>query len=276
MKWLACLAFLVVPLAQGFGQEPVSAPAEVVVSSAAGFRYESGRLPVGRVYRYRKSNLDGSNPSEIALYLASETRIEALKWHAGRPETTLVVAEMDWDVFSARAFKNYQIDALGTRTLVAELETAPDRKRVTVRVRGRELSCDVESFPWHSYDFDFASLNVALRYLADPEGAVEFGIVDPVHGPGGPRLGWKGRVTLGYLGAEERAGLECRRYELDGPGLEHRGGAVWVAKGEDVFLVAFEIDLPDEPGMSSGRLEWMESEDWGVEEWEEFVKGVGR
>jgi hypothetical protein len=252
-------------------QEARPAPAR-----AAGFRYESGRIPVGRVYRYEKSNLDRSDPSEIALFLASETRLEVLKWSTGVPEGTLVVAEMDWETCSVSTFHTYHIDEHGGRSLKAELATSPDRKRIDVRLGEQKISCPLERFPWHSYDFDFASLNVALRFLTDPSGETELEIVDFVHGAGGPAFVDKGGVVLAYESVEERAGLDCRRYVIDGPGLEDRGGSMWVAQGDDVFLVAFEIDLPDEPGMSSGRLEWRRSETMSAGEWEAFVGALGK
>lgn len=238
----------------------------------SGFRHVPGRILVGRVHRYRKSNLDGSEPSEIALRLASETRLEALKWHPGEPEATLVVAEMDWEVASVRSLRTERLDEHGARTLQAELETSPDRREIRVQVGGLEHTCALARFPWHSYDFDFASLNVALRFLTDPEGETELEIVDPVPGPEGLRLVAKGRALLAYAGREERAGLPCRRYALDGPGLEERGGSLWAAQGEEVFLVAFELDLPDEPGMSSGRLEWLRNEMRTPDEWETLVR----
>jgi hypothetical protein len=260
LAWLAVLA-LVLP------QEPALAGRDV-----RGFRYQPGRIPIGRVQRYKKSNLDGSNPSEIALYLASETRLEAFKFHPGEPEATLVVAEMDWAVCSVRSFQTFRLDEHGTRTLAAQLETSADGKRLTAKVGGQEYSCALAQFPWHSYDFDFSSLNVCLRFLAEPAGETEFAIVDPVYGPQGIELVAKGPVVLAYQGEEERAGLACGRYLIDGPGLEDRGGSLWATKGDDAFLVAFEIDLPDEPGMSSGKLEWLRNETKSAEEWETFVR----
>lgn len=266
---LAVLALAVAP------RQEVPAPA-AAVPDVRGFRHEPGRIPVGRVHRYRKSNLDGSNPGEIALCLASDTRLEALKFHAGEPEATLVIAEMDWEVASVRSFRTYRLDEHGTRTLAAELETSPDRKRLVAKLGGQELSCALEQFPWHSYDFDFSSLNVALRFLTDPDGETELAIVDPMQGPRGPELVAKGPVVLAYADREDRAGLPCRRYVIDGPGLEDRGGSMWVSSGDEVFLVAFEIDLPDEPGMSSGRLEWLRNETMSAGEWEAFVGALGR
>jgi hypothetical protein len=239
---------------------------------ASGFRYEPGRITAGRVHRYKKSNRDGSNPSEIALYLASETRLEALKWGAGEPEATLVVAEMDWATCSVASFHTYHVDSNGERELRAELATSPDRKRIDVHAGDLKLGCALERFPWHSYDFDFASLNVALRFLTDPTGETEFTILDFVYGKGQPEFAAKGSVVLAYEGEEEHAGQLCRRYVLDGPGLEERGGSLWAAKGDEVFLVGFEIELPDEPGMSSGKLEWLRNETKAASEWESFVR----
>lgn len=249
-----------------------SAPAPMARIVTPGFRYEAGHIPIGRVHHYKKSNLDGSHATEIALYLASETRLESLKWHPEDADATLVVAEMDWEVASVQSFRTYRIGADGERTLAAELATTPDRKRLLAKVGGEELECALEHFPWHSYDFDLASLNVALRFLVAPEGEVELAIVDPVRRPEGNALVAKGAVFLAYEASEERNGLACRRYTLDGPGLEERGGRLWASAGEEVFLVAFEIDLPDEPGMQSGRLEWHRNETRSPAEWEAFVR----
>ena len=259
------LALLAVP------PQERAAPAQVPPLTP-GFRYEAGRIPVGRVHRYRKSNRDGSNPSQIALYLASETRLESLKWHAGEPEATLVVAEMDWTTCSVGTFHTYRVDEHGERALQAELVTSSDRTSLDGKLGERTLTCALERFPWHSYDFDFASLNVCLRFLTDPSGETEFEILDPVRGPGEPVFAQKGAVVLAYDGEEERAGVTCRRYILDGPGLEDRGGSLWASKGEEVFLVAFEIDLPDEPGMSSGQLEWLRNETLAPAEWDALVR----
>jgi hypothetical protein len=43
------------------------------------------------------------------------------------------------------------------------------------------------------------------------------------------------------------------------------------AKGDDAFLVGYEIDLPDEPGMDSGKLEWLGSEMLSAGEWDALV-----
>ena len=256
-------------LAASAAQEP--AGVELAPRASESFRYEPGRLAAGRVYRYAKSNLDGTDPSELALYLADETRFELLRWSPGVPAATLVAAEMDWEVASLASLSSYRIDERGERSLVAGLETSPDRRLVVARVDGRELACALERFPWHSLAFDLASLNVALRFLADPVGEVELEIIDLRLGPLGAELVAKGPARLAYAGEEERAGLACRRYSLSGPGLEGRGGSLWVARGEEAFLVALELEQPGAPGMDSLRLEWRRNESTSPGEWQEFV-----
>lgn len=267
----AFLLILVPSTAQDSAAAPVPAP------RVEGFLHVPGKVPVGRVHLYKKSNVDGSNESRIALYQASETRLESLKWHEGEPEATLVVAEMDWPVLSVRSFRTWRLEPHGTgaleRKLVAEIDASADRKELLGRLGELTLRCPLERFPWHSYDFDLASLNVTLRYLAEPEGdgEVELAIVDPVQGPDGPALESRGAVYLVHEASEKHAGLDCRRYAIDGPGLEFRGGKLWATKGDEIFLAGYEIDLPDEPGMRSGKLEWLENATLTAAEWERFA-----
>jgi len=52
-----------------------SAPAGVEA-----FQYQASRVPVGPVYHYSKSNIDGSTPTRVSLDISEETT----------PETVLV------------------------------------------------------------------------------------------------------------------------------------------------------------------------------------------
>jgi hypothetical protein len=63
----------------------------------------------------------------------------------------------------------------------------------------------------------------------------------------------RGPVTLEFVRRERWNGRETRRYSIDGPGLDQKGGSLWgdLATG---MLAGFEIRKPDEPGMESGKL----------------------
>ena len=128
---------------------------------------------------------------------------------------------------------------------------------------GPASACRWSSSPWHTYDFDLASLNVSLRYLEDPEGVVQVGMIDQVRGVLAP----KGFAELAYEGEEERGGTLCRTYWFDGPGMEDRGGRLWVRKSEDPVIVDYEIDLPDESSMRSGKLRLVSTAELTPEEW---------
>jgi hypothetical protein len=236
------------------GQEPARTTDDSLLEA---FEYRPGQIPVGRTLHYHKSNLDGTRPSLIAERWCTESRIESFKYTPGHPDATLIVAEMDWKTFSVREFQNFQVSKDGSRTLRGKM--AP------------EVSAD--HLPWHSYDFDLGSLNLAMRFLVDPEGEAQFAVCD--YGPlpaGGRGFLFRGMVDLIFAGEVKRGEVDAYLYEIDGPGLQDRGGHVWVKPGEDPYFLAFEIDLPDEPGMTSGKLELQDVETLADEEWQEFLE----
>jgi hypothetical protein len=71
------------------------------------FRFDSTRVPVGRLYQYLKSNRDGSHVGRVSLYVAGLNRIESLKWGPGDTTATLVVAVLDWARFSVGRFESW-------------------------------------------------------------------------------------------------------------------------------------------------------------------------
>ena len=228
-----------------------------------GFRYNPGIQSVGTLYRYKKSNIDGSNPSHVDLYVASETHIESFKFHTGYPQATLVVADMDWNCFSVKHFETTKIHADDTITPVGKLDL---KGRKLVASFGKlQMETPVDLFPWHTYDFDLASLNVSLRYLSDPEGVVLLGMIEPVLG----KLVNKGFAELAYLDDEKRGGQDCRHYSIDGPGFNDRGGELWVSKGSAPVIVDYEIDLPDESSMRSGKMLLVETKKLTLDQWKQ-------
>ena len=71
------------------------------------FRFDSIRVPVGRLFEYVKTNRDGSHPGNISLYVAAAARIESLKWSPGDTTAVLVVGLLDWNRFSARRLESW-------------------------------------------------------------------------------------------------------------------------------------------------------------------------
>jgi hypothetical protein len=129
----------------------------------------------------------------------------------------------------------------------------------------------VGQWPWHSYDFDFASLGLTLPHLVNPESTHVFGRSDFIQDGGPPRFGDLGSVSLAYQGDETRRQTLCRKYRIDGPGLQNKGGLLWADKAGG-HIVEFEIAIPDEPGFTSARLVLESVEAMTPEQWAAFIR----
>ena len=237
-------------------------------------RYQPEKVAVETAYVYEKSNIDGSHKSNIVQYVASKDSLESFKWIEGAPEATLVTAKIEWHRFSVRELKSWKIRANGERTLYMTLDQTDDCNQVVVagnlRSQKLEQTVTIESYPWHSYDFDFASLNVTLPHYIDPLTPFTFGIADFDYKAGAPSFVFKGLVTVDFVSEEERYGALCYKYSVDGMGLEQRGGTMWIDK-DAPHIVDYEIDLPDEPGYESGKLRLKRIDHMSNEAWRRFM-----
>lgn len=236
------------------------------LAQAGAWRLDPARVPVGQVFHFVKSQRDGSHVANISVYLSSAERVEALKWDAGSDQATLVVAGLDWSRFSVRRFEGWRL-ARGA---------APER-RVTLDVTGDQLSMSlmpgpmrISHWPWHSYDFDFTSLNLSLPHLVDPEGTVRFWRTDFVYGDQ-PTVAELGEVTMRFEARERRRGVDVRRYSIGGPGLGNQSGTWW-ADARTGLLVEYELPVGDEPGYDDVRLRLESSRKLGAAEWAAFKR----
>jgi hypothetical protein len=234
------------------------------------FVYRAEALPVGSAFHYRKSNIDGSHASNVVLYVAAQDRIESLKWSEGHRAATLVKAEMDWDLFSVRRFETWRFSQGEGGQLRGWLEAGEESGTYHYSFGPFEGDSTVESAPWHSYDFDFASLNLSLRYLRELEGSFGFHIADAIPQGDSWVFGNVGAVTMSFEARETRGDREVRRYAIDGPGLDDRGGWIWVDI-EDRIITDLEIEKPDEDEYQNNKLLLLETEQLTEAEWQELV-----
>ena len=235
------------------------------------FRYDASRVPVGKVYHYLKTNVDGTQPEHVSIRVAAPDRIESFKFHPGEEPAALVTADMDWSVFSVRRIESWHLTADGQRKLIATLEALDGGKRVRVEIPqlGKPAeTIEIGRLPWHVYNFDLASLGFAFRHLVDPKGRFTIGIADPTFAEG-PAFLYRGEAEVVYVGEETRAGVLCRKYRIDGLGLLHRGGLLWVNQAEG-HVEDMEIDLPDNPAWKSFKLKLTGVETMDQAAWESF------
>ena len=233
------------------------------------FQFESAKVSVGATYHYEKSNIDGSHRSNVSLHVAAHDRLESLKRREHESTATLVVAHIDLPRLSVRRFETWSLRAGSEPTKVVVAEYDPDQSVFHATAGDLKLSAQIQNRPWHSFDFDFASLNFAWRHLMDPEQSFHFGITDIVRTADGPTLIDKGNVTVDFQQITPRGGHVCREYLIDGPGLENRGGRIWIRKSDNI-IVDYEIALPDEPGLESAKLLLTGVERMTPDQWQAF------
>jgi hypothetical protein len=243
--------------------------------SAAGaqvdaFRYDFTRVPLGTLFEYVKSNRDGTHAGPISLYVLERDRIESLKWSPDDTTATLVAAELDWDRFSVRRFESWALAHGAEPQLRAALEVDSAGTGIRISLLPDSLF-PIHGWPWHSYDFDFASLGLAMPHLADPEAPFRFQRADITYGEAGPPFADLGPVDVRFVGYEERASRWTRLYELRGPGIRDQSGRLWVAV-DGGHPVELEMPFPDEPGFTDVRIALRSVSTLTPEEWEEYKR----
>lgn len=247
----------------------LAGPAAVQAQVEA-FSFDSSRVPVGRVFHYVKSNRDGSHPGNVSLYVASPNRIESVKWSPGDTAVVMVAAELDWRRFSPRRLESWLLPRGNAPQLRATLDSETDGSGVRISFQPDQL-IPIHHWPWHSFDFDFASLNLALPHLRRPEEPWTFGRSDVTYQSTGAPFADFGLVEVRFVNREQRDGRAVRRYELRGPGVQDQQGTLWVAL-DDGHLMEFEMPFPDEPGYRDVRLRLNSTGLLSLAEWEDFKR----
>jgi len=235
------------------------------------FVYRPNLMQVGTAYHYLKSNHDGSNSAQVSIYLATSEDIEVLKLEAHGLDVAYVRAHMNWQYFCADQLESWVIESDGQRRPMAKFALDCATQRAHIRVNGRAEEIAVNHLPTHIYNFDFISLNLALRHWQHPEGELDLGILQPNFNPQINTLMCdEGRATLRFVAHEPRHGQACRRYAIGGAGLHHRGGTIWVNQANG-HIEDMEIDLPDNPAWHNFKFQWVRTDQPGQIDWQAFI-----
>lgn len=222
------------------------------------------------VYTYQKSNWDGSNASQVFLYIKDTNQLESFKWNEGESWSTLVSAALDWNKFVVNKIQNHRIDMQGNKTLVAELNLESANK-IKFHIGDFQDSMILVDPFWHSYDFDFASIGFAWRALIEKRNSFSFHIADAALINNKPGFENKGKVKVEFLNEEWLNGKQLLKYKIDGQGLQNKGGFIWVNPGNNYMIELFKIEHPDEEGYVNGQLKLLKTEYLSLAEWEKFI-----
>ncbi len=241
-----------------------------VASDLDRFRYQPDRIRVGEVAHYVKSNLDGSKPTRVSIFVVAPDRIEVAKVEEEVGDAAWVRAHFDWTLFTSDAMQAAVLNLDGSVEERAVFGVDRARGRVDVTVGDRKGSAAWRQLPFHVYNFDFTSLNFAWRHLVDPRAPFTIGIIDPTFRKEGDPIFYRGDAKIEYVGEETVGGRKTLRYRISGPGIENTTGSIWWDP-KSGWLERVEIPFRDNPDWSSFRLELQSIEMMTPAAWKKFV-----
>jgi hypothetical protein len=267
MKYYFAVVFMILLGALAFGESPTS--------SIIMFRYQPERIKVGTVYHYTKSNLDGTKPSTVSIFISAPDRLEVYKAEENVIDAADVVAKMDWTLFSAVELDAGHFLKDYSREPVAKMEISKADNTIRVHLKDQDDSVSIGHYPVHIYNFDFISFNYTLRHLRDPEKPFEIGVADPVF-EGEGLITYKGKANLEYIGDDPCHQTVCRKYRISGKPFGDKEGFLWVNKKEG-HAELIEIPIADNPDWNSFRFELKKIEMMTPAQWLTYKKNnIGR
>ena len=235
------------------------------------FSYHPELIEAGTVYHYIKSNIDGSFPARIVIYIRENDQLEVLKFEEHGMDAALVKAHMDWEVFSAIRLDSWVLTPDGNCRPQASLSSFRKDSTFTISWQGRSEVVNVGHFPVHLYNFDFISLNYILRHWNNPKGEVSVGVLQPNFDPDpDTMMKYDGTVVIQYLEDGDRNEQPCRKYSIDGEGLKGHRGMMWVNR-EKGIIEDIEIPIPDNPDWVDFKFKFISDEKMNPGQWTNFM-----
>ncbi|MEM6454173.1 MAG: hypothetical protein AAF772_03680 [Acidobacteriota bacterium] len=241
----------------------------------------------GTIYHYRKSNHDGGQIEQMALYVPAPDRFEAFFFIAGKGQAELVVGTLAPHGRWAETLEIWARYVQGHGERLARLET-----RLGADGRPRELHAEVEppadlrvnhpalaavargaqtlpltGHPPHIYAFDLVTLMLALRQH-DAATPLTVTLVQPTFQPQPPYFETLGEITLTDEGEEMRLDQPCRRYRVAGEALGPDGGGhLWLHRDTRVLIEAV-LGRANNPQWRNLRLVFERSEPSDAAGWQ--------
>jgi len=248
-------------------QDPSAPPP---TSSLDHFRFQPERIRVGEVAHYAKSNLDGSKPTRVSIFVAAPDRLEVAKVEKGVVDAAWVRAHFDWKLFTADHLDAAVINLDGSVEERASFDVDRKTGAVNVKLGDKTGGAAWRHLPFHVYNFDFTSLNYAFRHLADPKAAFSIGVMDPTFGKEEEIFTYRGEAKIEYVKDEKLRGKRVRLYRISGPGIGGTEGSIWWDP-KSGWLEKVEIPFPDNPDWNSFRLELEGVEVMTPEQWKKSI-----
>lgn len=240
------------------------------------FTYDREKSPVGTVYHYTKSNLDGSEPWRLTSYVSAASRIDVLKWGPEPGQFVNVTADFDWNRATATHIEQWNIHD-GQLGMSLFGETSVDGKTLALRLaNGQGLDVAVDEGPIHVFGFDLQSLNVAFRYLTDPKKGFEAGLIGvnvaPTPERPQPVISF-GRTRFEFAGEEMLHNAPCLKYRIVCDTFKDKPATIWFNRDQG-HIEKIESQIPNSTDWKTYKLELTKTEKMTPFEWQAFKRGV--
>jgi hypothetical protein len=210
----------------------------------------------GDTLTYLRSNIDGTEPETVSVYLKDDASVEVYKHVSPCTEAALVTARIDPAADEATALTGGRLTRDGTQEAFAWLNLDSEARQLAVRFGAPDAETAQRfdlpaAAPWRLFDFDFADFNALARTPVPGEARSWFmALVWPDNLPD-DSLQAMGTLTATWSGREFRDGVEAHRYALSGAGFD--GGDLWL-DARDGTVVEVRAPVPNHPGYTDYRL----------------------
>jgi len=238
-------------------------------------RREPGPAVVGQTLHYVRSNIDGTQPEHVYMHRSAPDRIAVYKMVAPCTHAALVTATVDPGTGEASRLEAASLQPDGTGEPYGTLLFDGERLTAKVDMDGQaiESQVQVESRPWHLYDYDLATL-AAMTQATQPEGDFDFSLalvwVDPANP--GDFLRWLGAAHARLAGEETHEGRMTRRFEVEGAAFGSAGGGPMWLDSVTGRIVDVQWHRPNHSDYTSFRLRLVGEEPGGEAAWDALMR----
>jgi hypothetical protein len=205
--------------------------------TATSFKFNAARVRTGTLYQYRKSNLDGTHPDNIFIYVTDKNHLDVLKLEPGVTTGVNIEVELDWQTFMPKTLQMYHDRKDGSHTPIFHLTTVGDEAILTAddlasmnkqaaAIVGKQQRLKITS-PSHVYGFELISFNFAIQHLRNPKSNFTVGIIGDNRnfGPDSPSpITFFGEAKIEYVATEKRDGVLQHKYKLAGEAFKDQEG----------------------------------------------------
>jgi hypothetical protein len=248
--------------------------ASVAHAQADAFRYQPERAPApGTVWHYTKSNIDGSAPWHLDLYVASPTRIDVVKWVEGAADFVEVSADID--LTRAMPVNLQQWNTTASAREPRLWGTTSGAKLVVALAGGPTFELDSGGQPLHLWGFDLMGLAFVLPHLVDPRQAFEIMVVDPNRKGSGGLPFAQGAARFEPVGVESINGIAASKYQISGSVFGKARGWLWIEQTSG-RLLRVEHPVPTSTDWTDWKLEAVGVEQMDGIRWEQFKLGLAQ